>query len=238
MRTKPTKKTPPRKGKIKKRSKNPTKGWAKMSPKKGKERNTMMKKCGSKCFLEPKTKKYPICSKNSCKINKKGLQSAYNRAMQYGRDDIALKSRKKMEKEVKKSRKTTLSSTLLPPQNPRKNLPPKPSVPPPSPPPKTESSLQGIFDSIKKIQSRRDELKTAHDASIVEVDEKLEEENKKLDTIYQSKLKELKNILSKKLDMFDEEFYKILGELLPKGSAQKVKTLENTITYINTQLKV
>lgn len=238
MRTKPTKKTPPRKGKIKKGSKNPTKGWAKMSPKKGKERNTMMKKCGSKCFLEPKTKKYPICSKNSCKINKKGLQSAYNRAMQYGRDDIALKSWKKMENKVKKSRKTTSSSTLLPPQNPRKNLPPKPSVPPPSPPPKTESSLQGIFDSIKKIQSRRDELKTAHDASIVEVDEKLEEENKKLDTIYQSKLKELKNILSKKLDMFDEEFYKILGELLPKGSAQKVKTLENTITYINTQLKV
>jgi hypothetical protein len=38
--------------------------------------------------------------------------------------------------------------------------------------------------------------------------------------------------------MFDEEFYKILGELLPKVGAQKVKTLENTITYINTQLKV
>lgn len=238
MRTKSAKKNPVKKGKIKKASKSPTKGWAKMSPKKGKERNAMMKKCGSKCFLEPKTKKYPICSKNSCKINKKGLQSAYNRAMQYGRVDIALKSRKKMTKKVKKSRKTTSSPTLLPPQNPRKNSPPKPSVPPPSPPQKIESSLQSIFDSIKKIQIRRDELKTAHDASIVEVDEKLEEENKKLDTIYESKLKELKNMLSKKLEMFDEEFYKILGELLPKGGAQKVKTLENTITYINTQLKV
>jgi len=238
MRTKARKKTPFKKGKIKKVTKNPTKGWAKMSPKKGKERNTMMKKCGSKCFLEPKTKKYPICSKNSCKITKKGLQSAYNRAMQYGRIDIALKSRKKMTKKFKKSRKTTSSPTLLPPQSPRKEIPPKPSVPPPSPPPKTESSLQGIFDSIKKIQSRRDELKTAHDASIVEVDKKLEEENKKLDTIYQSNLKELKNILFKKLHMFDEEFYKILGELLPKGGAQKVKTLESTINYINNQLKV
>ena len=64
------------------------------------------------------------------------------------------------------------------------------------------------------------------------------EENKKLDTIYQSKLKELKNILSKKLDMFDEEFYKILGELLPNRDNQKARTLENNITYINTQLKV
>lgn len=42
----------------------------------------MLKKCGRKCFLGP-NKSFPICAKNTCKINKKGVQSAYMRAREY-----------------------------------------------------------------------------------------------------------------------------------------------------------
>jgi hypothetical protein len=42
----------------------------------------MMKKCGKKCFLGP-GKSFPICTKNTCKRNKKGIYSAYIRARQY-----------------------------------------------------------------------------------------------------------------------------------------------------------
>ena len=59
-----------------------TKGWAKLSPKRS-ERMTMLKKCGKKCFLGP-NKSFPICNKGTCKINKKGINSAYVRARQWG----------------------------------------------------------------------------------------------------------------------------------------------------------
>jgi len=56
-------------------------GWKKQSP--GlRQRSLMLKKCGKKCFLGTK-KSFPICSKNTCKINKKGVYSAYIRARQY-----------------------------------------------------------------------------------------------------------------------------------------------------------
>jgi hypothetical protein len=42
----------------------------------------MLKKCGKKCFLGTK-KSFPICSKNTCKINKKGIHAAYVRAREY-----------------------------------------------------------------------------------------------------------------------------------------------------------
>ena len=42
----------------------------------------MCKKCGKKCFLG-KHLSFPICAKNTCKINKKGVYSAYIRARQY-----------------------------------------------------------------------------------------------------------------------------------------------------------
>jgi hypothetical protein len=42
----------------------------------------MMKKCGKKCFLGPK-KTFPICTKNTCKVNKKGVMAAYMRAREY-----------------------------------------------------------------------------------------------------------------------------------------------------------
>ena len=84
------------------------KGWSKSAPK-GKERSKMLKKCGSKCFLDPKNKKYPVCSKGSCKVSKKGLQAAYTRARQYHRQGIANKAKRKMGKSRRKSRKKSRS---------------------------------------------------------------------------------------------------------------------------------
>ena len=57
------------------------KGWSKEQPR-FHQKTVMMKKCGKKCFLGPK-KSFPICSKNTCKINRKGLHAAYARAREY-----------------------------------------------------------------------------------------------------------------------------------------------------------
>ena len=56
------------------------KGWKKIAPSK-KERKTMFQKCGKKCFLGEK--KFPICAKHTCKINRKGVYAAYIRAREY-----------------------------------------------------------------------------------------------------------------------------------------------------------
>lgn len=58
-----------------------TRGWSKMSPNRH-QRTIMLRKCGKKCFLGP-NKSFPICAKNTCKINKKGVQAAYIRAREY-----------------------------------------------------------------------------------------------------------------------------------------------------------
>jgi hypothetical protein len=57
------------------------KGWSKSKPS-SKQRTAMLKKCGKKCFLGTK-KSFPICSKNTCKINRKGIHAAYVRAREY-----------------------------------------------------------------------------------------------------------------------------------------------------------
>lgn len=79
----------------------PWKGWSKIEPK-GKQRTTMYRKCGKKCFLGT-IKKYgrgsnkqhpnfPICKKNTCKISSKGLWAAYIRAKQWGNSSKKYKS--------------------------------------------------------------------------------------------------------------------------------------------------
>jgi hypothetical protein len=62
-------------------TKNKVKGWSKQQPN-ARQRTAMLHKCGRKCFLGP-NKSFPICTKNTCKRNKKGIQSAYMRARQY-----------------------------------------------------------------------------------------------------------------------------------------------------------
>ena len=60
-----------------------SKGWARMAPGTH-ERTVMQKNCGSKCFLGPVSEScFPICLKNTCKINTKGIYAAYVRAKEY-----------------------------------------------------------------------------------------------------------------------------------------------------------
>ena len=57
------------------------KGWKGQQPGYH-DRTVMMKRCGKKCFLGP-NKSFPICSRNTCKHNKKGVYAAYIRAEEY-----------------------------------------------------------------------------------------------------------------------------------------------------------
>ena len=78
----------PPKGSPKKSRK--TRKWSNLAPKPGKHRTRMLKKCGKKCFLASK-KRFPICAKGTCKINKKGLKAAYMRARSTGARSRKLK---------------------------------------------------------------------------------------------------------------------------------------------------
>jgi hypothetical protein len=69
-----------------------TRGWKSEKP--GFHQKTMMlKKCGRKCFLGP-GKSYPICTKNTCKVNPRGVYSAYIRSRQFHRKSISQKAKK------------------------------------------------------------------------------------------------------------------------------------------------
>ena len=75
-----------------KQRKSATRGWKKMSP--GTHaRTVMMRRCGKKCFLGP-NKSFPICKKNTCKVDKRGVQAAFNRARQWGYTHIAKRAKK------------------------------------------------------------------------------------------------------------------------------------------------
>ena len=74
-----------------------TRGWKNQSPE-YRQRTFMLKKCGKKCFLGPNTS-FPICTKNTCKVNKKGVYAAYIRAKEY----ITIKGTKKYTNIAKKA---------------------------------------------------------------------------------------------------------------------------------------
>jgi hypothetical protein len=57
----------------------------------------MLKHCGKKCFLGPK-KSFPICKKNTCKISRQGVYSAYIRAQQYKHKSISKKAKQLLKK--------------------------------------------------------------------------------------------------------------------------------------------
>lgn len=71
---------------------NQWKGWKKEQPS-HKERTIMLSRCGQRCFLGKK-KSFPICTKKTCTINKKGVYSAYIRARQTKRYSIAKRAKK------------------------------------------------------------------------------------------------------------------------------------------------
>lgn len=83
--------------KNQKKKTSPFKRWSGRSPKKGSQREEMMKKCGKKCFLSPSDKAFPICpyEKNPiCKVDKAGVLSAFVRARQWKHEDVAKKAKK------------------------------------------------------------------------------------------------------------------------------------------------
>jgi hypothetical protein len=67
-------------------------GWAKQQPGTH-ERTLIIKRCGQKCFLGP-NKSFPICTRGTCKINRKGVYAAYIRARQYKHRAVSAKARK------------------------------------------------------------------------------------------------------------------------------------------------
>ena len=83
----------------KRQRKSVVRGWAQKQPGTH-QRTIMMKKCGKKCFLGP-NKSFPICTKNTCNVNKKGVYSAYIRAKEY----ITIKETKKYANIAKKSQR-------------------------------------------------------------------------------------------------------------------------------------
>ena len=72
-----------KRSKKKTRKKVPWSGWSRIAPQ-GHSRTVMLKKCGRKCFLGPK-KSFPICTKGTCKVNRKGVYAAFVRARQWGK---------------------------------------------------------------------------------------------------------------------------------------------------------
>jgi|TARA_A100001015_G_scaffold321220_1_gene450845 hypothetical protein len=79
--------------------------WKKMKPHSKKQRQTMKKKYGNKCFIEPKNLKLPICNKKNGEIQCKGLRAA----QYYTQIHVSkkLKPRKKYLTRLKKIKKLT-----------------------------------------------------------------------------------------------------------------------------------
>jgi hypothetical protein len=67
---------------------NPWAGWSKVKPSQ-RERKTQKKSC----FLGTK-RSYPICTKGTNKVNKKGVWAAYVRASQYKNKTVKRKAKK------------------------------------------------------------------------------------------------------------------------------------------------
>ena len=82
-----------------------TRGWGKKSPKLISQRRKMLEKCGSKCFLLPSKLKFPICDKNTCKVNCKGVVAAKVRAGEWKYKGVQKKANRMIN-----SRSCTLKS--------------------------------------------------------------------------------------------------------------------------------
>lgn len=82
--------------------------WKRMKPKSEKSRKTMKKKYGSKCFLDKKRLKYPICNKTNGKINCNGINGAnYYININLGKElKKEKKDKTKINKYMKLKRKT------------------------------------------------------------------------------------------------------------------------------------
>lgn len=96
-----------------------TRGWYSVAPEHGHERHDLREQCGSKCFLDPRGERFPICERleegKGCKVDCRGVHAAYQRARQYHHEDVAEKAANVLKKECgttpsqRSPRKTTAS---------------------------------------------------------------------------------------------------------------------------------
>jgi hypothetical protein len=88
-------------GRTRRRQKNKNgrgaflRGWAKQQPSTH-ERTLMLKRCGNRCFLGP-NKSFPICTRRTCKINRKGVYAAYVRARQWKHRNVSVKAKRLLD---------------------------------------------------------------------------------------------------------------------------------------------
>jgi hypothetical protein len=71
--------------------KMPWSGWPNQKPSVH-QKTVMLEKCGRKCFLGP-GKSFPVCTKNTCEINPKGVYAAFVRAREWGNPHRTYKGR-------------------------------------------------------------------------------------------------------------------------------------------------
>lgn len=82
--------------------------WTRHKPRTLRDRRTMRRRCGRKCFLGAKLS-FPVCARTSCKVNRHGLRAAYSRARQmYARTHsrkyarVATQARRRLRRTQKK----------------------------------------------------------------------------------------------------------------------------------------
>ena len=80
--------------------------WRNIKPQTMRQKKNMKKKYKSKCFLEPKTLKYPICDRKTGKISCKGLNASnYYVQLHLSRKLKPIGKYKKLEKKIKTLKK-------------------------------------------------------------------------------------------------------------------------------------
>jgi len=90
---------------LNKRKRSFIRGWSKQNPGYH-DRTVMMHECGSKCFLGP-NKSFPICTRNTCKRNRKGVYAAFIRAREF----MTLRKRDPKYKRISMKAKRLLDKT-------------------------------------------------------------------------------------------------------------------------------
>lgn len=77
---------------------SPSRGWGKVAPKTKSSRQSMKSKCGSRCFLQPKDLKFPVCNPKTCKVSCKGAVTAKVRAAQWKYPEVYKKASRLVER--------------------------------------------------------------------------------------------------------------------------------------------
>jgi len=90
-------------------------GWGKMAPKRGSQRDKMARRCGKKCFAGSlKARSYPVCRKGTCRVEDKGLCAALYYAQLLGHKRLTRKLKKAIAGRAKGTRKRGGATLQIP----------------------------------------------------------------------------------------------------------------------------